>query len=215
MKLILLGPPGAGKGTQAKMLSDRFGIPQVSTGDILRAAVKEGTPMGVKAKGFMEAGGLVPDSVVVGIVRERLQKSDCAAGFILDGFPRTVAQADALKETLRELGKDLDAVISLEVDIEALVERLTGRRTCRKCGRGYHVKFDPPKLANTCDVCGGELFQRDDDREETIRTRLVVYHQQTAPLVAYYRSGSLLTSVDGMREIDTVQQQVLAALPAN
>jgi adenylate kinase len=215
MKLILLGPPGAGKGTQAKMLSDRFGIPQVSTGDILRAAVKEGTPMGVKAKAFMEAGGLVPDSVVVGIVRERLQKSDCAAGFILDGFPRTVAQADSLKETLRELGKNLDAVISLEVDIEALVERLTGRRTCRKCGRGYHVKFDPPKLANTCDVCGGELFQRDDDREETIRTRLVVYHQQTAPLVAYYRSGSLLTSVDGMREIDTVQQQVLAALPAD
>jgi adenylate kinase len=215
MKLILLGPPGAGKGTQAKMLSDRFGIPQVSTGDILRAAVKEGTPMGVKAKAYMDAGGLVPDSVVVGIVRERVQRNDCEAGFILDGFPRTVAQADALKETLRELGKDLDAVISLEVDVEALVERLTGRRTCRKCGRGYHIKFDPQKLAGSCDVCGGELFQRDDDREETIRTRLVVYHQQTAPLVAYYRSGNLLTGVDGMREIETVQQQILAALPAH
>lgn len=214
MKLILLGPPGAGKGTQAKMLTDRFGIPQISTGDILRAAVKEGTPMGLKARSFMDAGGLVPDEVVVGIVRERLQKGDCAAGFILDGFPRTVAQADALKETLRQLGKDLDAVISLEVDVEALVERLTGRRTCKDCGRGYHVKFDPPKVAGTCDACGGTLVQRDDDREETIRKRLEVYHQQTAPLAAYYRNDSLLTSVDGMRGIDTVQQQILSALPA-
>lgn len=215
MKLILLGPPGAGKGTQAKMLTDRFSIPQISTGDILRAAVKEGTPMGGKAKSFMDAGGLVPDEVVVGIVRERLQKPDCADGFILDGFPRTVAQADALKETLRQLGKDLDAVISLDVDVEALVERLTGRRTCKDCGRGYHVKFDPPKVAGKCDACGGELFQRDDDREETIRKRLIVYHQQTAPLVAYYLADCLLTSVDGMREIDTVQQQILSALPVS
>jgi len=214
MKLILLGPPGAGKGTQAKMLTDRFGIPQISTGDILRAAVKEGTPMGVKAKAFMDAGGLVPDEVVVGIVRERLQKDDCAAGFILDGFPRTVAQADALKETLSGLGKELDAVISLEVDIEALVERLTGRRTCKECGRGYHVKFDPPKSAGLCDVCGGTLFQRDDDREETIRKRLEVYHEQTSPLAAYYRNDSLLTAIDGMREIDTVQRQILSALQA-
>lgn len=215
MKLILLGPPGAGKGTQAKMLADRFDIPQISTGDILRAAVKEGTPMGIKAKAYMDAGGLVPDEVVVGIVRERLQKSDCAVGFILDGFPRTVAQADALKETLHQLGKDLDAVVSLEVDVEALVERLTGRRTCRECGRGYHVKFDPPKVAGICDACGGELFQRDDDREETIRKRLDVYRTQTAPLAAYYRADSLLTSVDGMREIDSVQQQILSALSAN
>ncbi|HEY7745788.1 MAG TPA: adenylate kinase [Desulfuromonadales bacterium] len=214
MKLILLGPPGAGKGTQAKMLTDRFGIPQISTGDILRAAVKEGTPMGVKAKAFMDAGGLVPDEVVVGIVRERLQKSDCVAGFILDGFPRTVAQADALKETLHQLGKNLDAVISLDVDVEALVERLTGRRTCKACGRGYHIKFDPPKVAGTCDKCSGELIQRDDDKEETIRKRLEIYHQQTAPLVAYYRADSLLTSVDGMLEIDTVQQQILSALAA-
>lgn len=214
MKLILLGPPGAGKGTQAKMLTDRFGIPQISTGDILRSAVKEGTPMGVKAKAFMDAGGLVPDEVVVGIVRERLQMSDCAGGFILDGFPRTVAQADALKETLQQLGKNLDAVISLDVDVEALVERLTGRRTCKACGRGYHVKFDPPKVAGTCDVCGGVLIQRADDQEETIRKRLEVYHQQTAPLVAYYRTDSLLISVDGMREIDTVQQQILSALAA-
>lgn len=214
MKLILLGPPGAGKGTQAKMLTDRFSIPQISTGDILRAAVKEGTPMGIKAKACMDAGALVPDEVVVGIVRERLQKSDCAAGFILDGFPRTVVQADALKDTLKELGKELDAVISLEVDIEALVERLTGRRTCRDCGRGFHVKFDPPKNEGRCDVCGGELYQRDDDKEETIRKRLEVYRQQTEPLVTYYRKDNLLTTVDGMLAIDTVQQQILSALRA-
>ena len=214
MKLILLGPPGAGKGTQAKMLTERFGIPQISTGDILRAAVKEGTPMGVKAKCFMDAGGLVPDEVVIGIVRERLQKEDCSAGFILDGFPRTVAQADALKETLHSLGKDLDAVISLEVDTEALVERLTGRRTCRECGQGYHIKFDPPREPGRCDACGGELFQRDDDREETIRKRLEVYHEQTSPLVAYYGNEGLLLPVDGMQEIGSVQEKILTHLQA-
>jgi adenylate kinase len=214
MKLILLGPPGAGKGTQAKMLTERFDIPQISTGDILRAAVKDRTPMGVKAKSFMDAGGLVPDDVVIGIVRERLQNQDCAAGFILDGFPRTVAQDDALKETLHSLGKDLDAVISLEVDTEALVERLTGRRTCRECGQGYHVKFDPPREAGRCDACGGELFQRDDDSEETIRKRLEVYHAQTSPLAAYYRNEDLLLPVDGMQEIGTVQEKILSHLQA-
>jgi len=214
MKLILLGPPGAGKGTQAKQLIDRFGIPQISTGDILRAAVKEGTPMGVKAKSCMDAGALVPDEVVVGIVRERLQKEDCAAGFILDGFPRTVPQADALKANLAELGKELDAVISLEVDTEALVERLTGRRTYRSCGRGYHVKFDPPRNTGVCDTCGGELYQRDDDQEETIRKRLEVYDQQTSPLVAYYQQDGLLAAIDGMQEMATVQEDILAALKA-
>jgi len=212
MKLILLGPPGAGKGTQAKMLTDRFGIPQISTGDILRAAVKEGTPMGVKAKSFMDAGGLVPDEVVVGIVQERLEKADCKTGFILDGFPRTEAQADALKATLRGMDKNLDAVISLEVDIEALVERLTGRRTCKDCGKGYHIKFDPPQEMNRCDACGGALFQRDDDREATIRKRLDVYNQQTLPLVNYYRQGGLLISIDGMLDIDEVQRQILTAI---
>ncbi|OHB31234.1 MAG: adenylate kinase [Desulfuromonadaceae bacterium GWC2_58_13] len=214
MKLILLGPPGAGKGTQAKMLMDRFGIPQISTGDILRAAVKDGTPMGLKAKSFMDAGGLVPDEVVVGIVRERLQKADCAKGFILDGFPRTVLQADALKESLLALGKDLDAVVSLDVDVEALVERLTGRRTCRDCGRGFHVKFDPPLVSGKCDTCGGDLLQRDDDQELTIRHRLEVYSEQTSPLVDYYRSAGLLTAVDGMQEIGVVQDQVLRSLQA-
>lgn len=214
MKLILLGPPGAGKGTQAKLLVEQFGIPQISTGDILRAAVKEGTPMGVKAKGFMDSGALVPDEVVVGIVRERLQKEDCANGFILDGFPRTVPQADALKETLGTLGKDLDSVVSLEVDAEALVGRLTGRRTCKDCGRGFHVKFDPPRESGKCDVCGGELLQRDDDKEATIRQRLQVYDDQTSPLVAYYREQGLLKTIDGMLAMDAVQKEILAAIQA-
>ena len=210
MKLILLGPPGAGKGTQAKMLTVRFGIPQISTGDILRAAVREGTPMGVKAKDCMDAGALVGDEIVVGIVRERLLKDDCLPGFILDGFPRNVAQADALKETLAALGKELDVVVSLDVDTEALVERLTGRRTCRDCGRGYHVKFDPPSVADRCDACGGELFQREDDQESTIRHRLDVYQQQTAPLIDYYRRAGLLSVIDGMQEMNAVQEQLLA-----
>lgn len=214
MKLILLGPPGAGKGTQAKMLTERYGIPQISTGDILRAAVKEGTPMGIQAKACMDAGSLVPDEVVVGIVRERLQQPDCAAGFILDGFPRTVAQAEALRANLAELGKELDAVIALEVDVEALVERLTGRRTCKACGRGYHVRFDPPATEGVCDACGGELFQRDDDQEATIRKRLQVYEEQTAPLAGYYRGHGLLTTIDGMQEMGSVQQQIVAALQA-
>jgi adenylate kinase len=214
MKLILLGPPGAGKGTQAKMLTERFSIPQISTGDILRAAVKDGTPMGLKAKSFMDAGALVPDSVVVGIVQERLQKDDCRNGFILDGFPRTEAQADALATTLAALGKNLDAVLSLAVDVEALVERLTGRRTCRQCGRGYHLRFDPPSRAGHCDACGGELYQRDDDREATIRNRLGVYEAQTAPLIAYYARQGLLSTVDGMLEIGVVQERILSLLQA-
>ena len=214
MKLILLGPPGAGKGTQAKMLTEKFSIPQISTGDILRAAVKAGTPMGRKAKEFMDAGGLVPDEVVVGIVRDRLQEADCGKGFILDGFPRTVAQADALQTSLEEMGKGLDRVISLAVDAEALVERLTGRRTCKQCGRGYHVTFDPPRQAGVCDACGGALFQRDDDREETIRKRLQVYEDQTAPLISYYRQAGVLMELDGMQPIPQVQEQMLSLLQA-
>jgi len=214
MKLILLGPPGAGKGTQAKMLTDLYGIPQISTGDILRAAVKEGTPMGLKAKSCMDAGELVSDEIVVGIVRERLQKDDCKSGFILDGFPRTVPQADALAENLAQLDKALDAVVSLDVDIEALVERLTGRRTCKSCGRGFHVRFDPPKQEGVCDACGGELIQRDDDQETTIRKRLDVYREQTEPLVAYYRTAGLLRAVDGMKPIDEVQRELTTLLQA-
>jgi len=211
MKLILLGPPGAGKGTQAKFLTERFDIPQISTGDILRAAVKEGTPLGIKAKEYMDSGALVPDEVVVGIVQDRLREDDCAKGFILDGFPRTVPQADALQQSLKELEKDLDAVISLEVDTEALVERLTGRRTCRECTRGYHVKFDPPATEGTCE-CGGELYQRDDDQEATIRNRLQVYNDQTSPLIDYYSEVGLLFMVDGMETIDSVQSEILNIL---
>lgn len=212
MNLILLGPPGAGKGTQAKMLIEQFGIPQISTGDMLRAAVAAGSELGKKAKACMDAGTLVPDDVVIGIVGERLAQPDCDKGFILDGFPRTVAQADALGETLAAIGKKLDAVISLEVDSEALVERLTGRRTCRACGQGFHVRFDPPSKEGVCDACGGELYQRDDDREETIRKRLQVYQEQTAPLIDYYQREGLLSSIDGMQDIQVVHEDILATL---
>jgi len=212
VKMILLGPPGSGKGTQAKMISAQLGVPQISTGDMLRAAVQEGSPMGLKAKALMDKGALVPDEVVVGIVRERLGKVDCGRGFILDGFPRTVAQADALEETLKNLGKDLDQVISLEVDREAVVERIAGRRTCRECGKMYHVKFEPPRTEGRCDSCAGDLYLRDDDREETVRKRLGVYQEQTAQLIDYYRNKKLLCEIDGMQEIGKVQDQILSVL---
>ncbi len=207
---ILLGPPGAGKGTQAKIFIKKYSIPQISTGDILRAAIKEQSPMGLKAKQYMDDGALVPDSVVIGIVEERLGKSDCDNGFILDGFPRNVGQADALKEMLRKMGKSIDHVVSIEVDKEELLNRVTGRRTCRLCGRGYHVVFDPPRLADACDECGGELYQRDDDREDTMRKRLDVYEEQTAPLIAYYASGSLLRRVCGTGSIEDIQNEIVS-----
>lgn len=212
MRIILLGPPGAGKGTQAKVITERFGIPQISTGDILRSAVREGTPMGVRAKTFMDSGALVPDEIVVGIVCERLQQEDCRPGFILDGFPRTVNQADALQKTLQVMDYPLQSVISLSVDSEALVERLTGRRTCQACGLGYHLKYSPTVKDGRCDGCGGELTQRDDDREETIRHRLTVYADQTEPLIAYYASKGLLVSIDGMDEIEVVQRKISSIL---
>jgi adenylate kinase len=214
MRIILLGPPGAGKGTQAKAITERFGIPQISTGDILRSAVRDGTPMGALAKAFMDSGALVPDEVVVGIVCERLQQSDCSSGFILDGFPRTVAQADALHKTLMQMNYPLQAVISLNVDEEVLVERLTGRRSCRSCGMGYHIKFSPSQKSTCCDACGAELYQRDDDREETIRHRLSVYREQTAPLIGYYGEQGLLFIVDGMEDISIVQEEIAIILSA-
>ncbi len=213
LNLILLGPPGAGKGTQAQFLIEKFGIPQVSTGDMLRAAVAAGTEMGLKAKACMDAGDLVPDAVVVGIVKDRLQEADCAKGYILDGFPRTVAQADALASALAEGGQKIDAVVAFEVDKEALVSRLTGRRACTGCSAGYHVDYDPPKVDGVCDKCGAKLFQRDDDQEETIRKRLEVYDNQTAPLVGYYEKAGQLKRVDGMLPIDQVKQTVLDLLP--
>jgi len=209
MNLILLGPPGAGKGTQAKILTRKFDIPQISTGEILRNAVEEQTTLGLTAKSYMDNGALVPDSVVVGIVEERLSRPDCGTGFILDGFPRTVAQADALKSMLTGLDKQIEHVISMEVDKEQLLFRITGRRTCRACGKGYHVVFDPPKTDGSCDDCGGELYQRDDDREDTMRKRLMVYEEQTAPLIAYYRRESLLRTIRGSGSIEDIQQGIL------
>ena len=209
MNLILLGPPGAGKGTQAKILTKKYSIPQISTGDILRAAVKEQSPMGARAKAFMDRGALVSDEVVVGIVEERLSKADCVNGFILDGFPRTVVQADALKVMLASLGKQIDHVLSLAVNSQELLERVSGRRTCRNCCKGYHVRFDPSKVFGVCDECGGELYQREDDSEQTMRNRLEVYEQQTAPLVAYYTEASLLRTVDGMGTIEEIQDSLL------
>lgn len=208
MNLILFGPPGAGKGTQAKFIVDSFNIPQISTGDMLRLAVKEQTPLGLVAKQLMESGALVPDDVVLGIVRERLVLPDCVNGFVLDGFPRTIPQADALELILRQMNKVIDHVISLDVDNAAIVERLSGRRTCPSCGKGYHLVYDPPNVAGKCDSCNADLIQREDDREETVKNRLAVYEQQTAPLKAYYEQAGLLRHIDGSGAIQDIQHQI-------
>jgi adenylate kinase len=211
MNLILLGGPGAGKGTQAKKLIAQFNIPQISTGDILRAAVKEGTEMGRKAKEFMDAGKLVPDEVVIGIIKDRLKAPDCKAGFILDGFPRTVPQAQALDKVLADMGSKIDHVVSIDVDEEELVTRLTGRRTCKNpaCGQMYHVKFTPAKKEGVCDKCGGELYQRDDDNETTVRSRLATYNQATKPLIDYYTAKGLVRAIKGVGSIDDIYQQIV------
>jgi adenylate kinase len=208
MRIVLLGPPGCGKGTQAKEIVSSYNIPQISTGDMLRLAVKNGSPMGKEAKKFMDEGLLVPDKVVIGIVEERLQGNDCQDGFILDGFPRTIPQADALEEVLKKIGRPLQGVISFEVDDAILIERLSGRRICKECGCGYHVSFDPPRVEGKCDKCGGELFQRDDDKRETIKERLEVYRRQTASLLSYYKEKGLLFSVDGTNDIGKVRNDV-------
>jgi adenylate kinase len=210
--LILLGPPGAGKGTQAKLLIERYHIPQISTGEILRAAVKEMTPSGVMAKKFMDDGALVPDDLVIDIIKERLSMADSVNGFILDGFPRTVAQADALSRMLLNGGKSIDHVISLTVDYDELLKRVIGRLTCRGCGRGYHLDYDPPLIPGKCTVCSSELYQRDDDREETMRARLVTYESQTAPLIDYYSSLSLLRPVDGLGSIQEINSSLVRLL---
>lgn len=212
MGIILLGPPGAGKGTQAKKLTGEFSIPQISTGDILRDAVKSGTEMGKKAKSFMDAGGLVPDEVVIGIVKERLAAKDCGNGFILDGFPRTIPQAQALDRVTKELGREVRFVLSLEVDQNELMERLCGRRTCTGCGAMFHVKFNPPKTAGKCDKCGTALIQRDDDREETITARLANYNKATAPLLDYYRNTGKIRTVTASGEIDAIYAAIVGIL---
>jgi adenylate kinase len=212
MRIILLGPPGAGKGTQAKLLIERLQIPQISTGDMLRAAVKDGTPLGRQAKAYMDRGALVPDAVIIGLVQERLQAPDCARGYVLDGFPRTVAQAEALEKTLGELGLNLDHVLCLDVPSEDLVARIAGRRTCRQCGAMSHVRFSPTRRDGVCDVCGGETYQRDDDREETVRRRLTVYAEQTAPLVRFYEGRGLLRRVAGTGEIGEIFARMVRSL---
>ena len=212
MNLILLGPPGAGKGTQAQMIAERYHISQISTGDILRKAVKENTPLGMKARAFMDQGQLVPDEVVIGIVEERLKASDCQRGFILDGFPRTTAQAEALQAILPKIGKAINHVINIEVDSEELVRRLTGRRTCKNCGMMFHLFFHPPKEEGICNRCGGTLYQREDDKEETIRIRLKEYEKQTAPLIQYYQLKGTLRAIQGVGEQDQIFARIVRLL---
>jgi adenylate kinase len=212
VNIVLLGAPGAGKGTQAAKMAEVFGLPHISTGDMFRRAVADATPMGLAAKGFMDKGELVPDAVVIGIVQERLGQPDCTRGFILDGFPRTVPQADALGTALAELGRALDAVISIDVPREALVGRLTARRQCRGCGRIYNVMGDMPAVDGVCDDCGGEVYQRDDDTVETVTNRLDVYDKNTSPLIEYYSAKGLLRSIDGDRPVDAVFADVRQVL---
>jgi len=212
LKIILMGPPGAGKGTQAVQISEHYRIPHISTGDMFRAAVAAGTEMGKKAKLFMDQGQLVPDEVTIGIVRERLAEADCANGFLLDGFPRTLAQAEALDRTLRD--NPIDVALNIEVPHEELIRRLTGRRVCRSCGATYHLQSKPAQVDGVCDVCGGELYQRVDDEIATVSNRLSVYSKQTEPLVAYYQAAGKLVSVAGTKGIDQVFQEIIDRLQA-
>lgn len=212
MRLVLLGAPGAGKGTQAKMLIDKYKLPQISTGDILRKAVADGTPLGKEAKVIMEKGELVPDRIVLGLVEERLKQDDCKTGFILDGFPRNTAQAEELDKMLSGLNMPLEAALSVDVPKEDLMKRLTGRRTCKGCQQMYNIYFSPPKKEGACDKCGGELFQRGDDKEETIKKRLDVYDAQTAPLIDYYQKKGILKAVAGTGSIDDIFKKVCALL---
>ncbi|MBM7622328.1 adenylate kinase [Bacillus tianshenii] len=204
MNLVLMGLPGAGKGTQAERIVEKYNIPHISTGDMFRAAMKEGTELGLKAKSFMDQGQLVPDEVTIGIVRERLEKEDCKNGFLLDGFPRTVPQAEALEQMLEDLGRKIDYVINVNVDQSILMERLTGRRICKDCGSTYHLVFNPPSEEGVCDKCGGELYQRADDNEETVGNRLEVNVKQSKPLLDFYESKGYLQNIDGQQPIGEV-----------
>lgn len=212
MRLVLLGAPGAGKGTQAKIIVEKYGVPQISTGDLLRAAVAAGSALGKEAKSYMDKGELVPDSVVLGMVEERLKQDDCKKGYILDGFPRNTKQAEALDNMLSSLSMSLSAALSVDVPFEDLMKRLTGRRTCKACGQMYNVYFNASKKEGVCDKCGGELFQREDDKEETIKKRLEVYNAQTAPLIDYYGKKNILKSVSGTGSIDDIFKKVCDAL---
>jgi len=212
MRMVLLGPPGAGKGTQAKRLAEHFGIAHISTGDILRRQVEQGTELGQQARELMDAGALVPDALIIRMVEERLAEADCAAGFLLDGFPRNRAQAEALEALLERREQELQAVALLVVEDEELVRRLSGRCSCPRCGAVYHAVFSPPREPGRCDTCGERLVQREDDREETVRHRLSVYHEQTRPLVEFYRERGLLVTVNGAEAIDSVFQELVEEL---
>ncbi|HTP14898.1 MAG TPA: adenylate kinase [Streptosporangiaceae bacterium] len=212
MRVVLVGPPGAGKGTQAQFIASHLAIPKISTGDIFRSNVSTGTDMGMQARAFMDRGDLVPDEVTIAMVHSRLQEPDAQAGFLLDGFPRNVPQAETLKKTLTEWENRLDIVLELVVDDDEVVRRLSGRRTCRRCGHVWHVLFDPPARPETCDDCGGELFQRDDDREETIRHRVDVYQQQTAPLISFYADEGILLGIDATGPVEEITDRSLSAL---
>jgi len=212
VRVVLVGPPGAGKGTQAQFIASHLAIPKVSTGDIFRYNVSAGTGLGRQAKAFMDRGDLVPDEVTVAMVASRLQEDDSLSGFLLDGFPRNLPQAETLKKLLAAWGLRLDLVLELVVDHDEVIRRLSGRRTCRKCGRVWHVAFDPPSVTGKCDECGGELFQRDDDREETIRHRLEVYEQQTQPLISYYADEGILLGIDATGPVEDVTERALVAL---
>ena len=212
MRVVLVGPPGAGKGTQAQFIASHLAIPKVSTGDIFRYNVSAGTELGRQARSFMERGDLVPDEVTVAMVASRLQEYDALSGFLLDGFPRNVPQAETLKKLMADWGMRLDLVLELVVDHDEVIRRLSGRRTCRKCGRVWHIAFDPPSMPGKCDECGGELFQRDDDREETIRHRLEVYEQQTQPLISYYADEGILLGIDATGPVEDVTERALVAL---
>ena len=208
MKLIIMGPPGAGKGTQAALIKEFYNIPHISTGDMFRQAIKNATPLGVEAKNYIDQGKLVPDSVTIGLVKERLSESDCKKGFLLDGFPRTIPQAEALDDILKELNIKLDAVINIEVDENVLIDRIVGRRVCPKCGQGYHVTNLKPLKEGICDKCGSELVQRKDDTKETVVTRLDVYNKQTLPLLAYYTKQNLVKGINGLGDIDVIFQDI-------
>nr|WP_307774879.1 adenylate kinase [uncultured Cetobacterium sp.] len=212
MNIMLFGAPGAGKGTQAKYIIDKYGIPQISTGDMLRAAISEGTDMGMEAKKYMDEGKLVPDSTIIGIIRDRLSQDDCKKGFILDGFPRTLAQAEALEVLLKELEMNLDKVISLNVPDELIVGRVTGRRVCSKCGASFHVEFNPSKVEGVCDYCGGELITRKDDTKETVEKRLSSYHEQTAPLFDFYNERGVMVEIDGTKDINEITKEIFDIL---
>lgn len=212
MQLVMFGPPGAGKGTQAKLLSEELNIPHISTGDILRENVKNGTALGKKARTYMDKGELVPDQILIDIIKDRLQRPDTRKGFILDGFPRTIPQAEALDVILEDINKRLDIVIDIDVGANELVKRLSSRRSCKNCGAPYNIQFKPPKVPDICDICGGELYHREDDKEAAIKNRINVYRKQTEPVLNYYKKKGILVDIDGEREIEEVMADVRKAL---